>query len=260
MELVYVKLGGSLLTDKARPVSLNYSALESAACIIKKSIEAGVKLVLGNGGGSFAHHVVLKHRDKDFRDLLVLCQRSTRLLNRIVVDYLVENGIRATSVQTSSVVYYNEIAQELKVFSNSIKKLVENDIVPVVYGECIPKPGGLIIVSTEHVFRLLAREIRPSRIVLLTDVDGVYTCDPKKCSNPVLVRRITRENLNDVLLLLKSSSGGDATGGMYEKVRTASDLAFELGTKVVITSGLNEESALQAILGRDPEKATIITP
>lgn len=259
MSVVYVKLGGSLLTFKSKPVTVNLEALRSVAEVIRDALGRDVKLVVGNGGGSFAHYVVLKYRERDHRDLLVWCNKSTRLLNSIVVDHLLEDGIRATSVQTSSIVYYDD-AGELRANTKVIKNLVENGVVPVVHGECILGPSGVTIVSTERVFELLARDLSPARVVLLTDVSGVYTCDPKKCANASLIRKITKDNLDEVLSLLKSSVEGDATGSMYGKVKMASKLAFELGVKVVITSGFDREVALKAIIGEEPERATIIDP
>lgn len=260
VNVVYVKLGGSLLTVKNRPVAVNFEALSSVTKVLWEAVNSSIKLVVGNGGGSFAHYVVLKHRDRDYRDLLVWCNRSTRLLNGLVVDYLLDAGIRATSVQTSSIVYYDEDAGELRANAKVVKNLVEKGVVPVVYGECILGPDGIVVVSTERVFELLARSLSPTRVVLLTDVSGVYTCDPKKCTEASLVRKITRSNIDEVLSLLKSSEQGDATGGMYGKVKMASRLAFELGVEVVITSGLDKDAALKAIVGDEPERATIIDP
>lgn len=142
----------------------------------------------------------------------------------------------------------------------TVKQFLANDIVPVVYGECIIGAGNVIVVSTERIFELLAREISPRRIVLLTDVNGVYTCDPKKCKDASLIKRITRDTFEEVLLLLKQGAMDDATGSMFGKVQVAGKLAFELGVEVVITSGLNTKSALEAITGGYPEEATLIAP
>lgn len=260
MEVVYVKLGGSFLTLKNRPASVNYDALRATLEIFAEVQKRGVDLLAGNGGGSFAHYVVLKYRERDYRDLLVSCHKATRLLNRLLVDYLVENGIRATSIQTSAILSYDPSSNSFKVYAEPIKVLIENKIIPVVYGECVLRGNSTIAVSTEQVFELLAEVIRPKRIVLLTDVGGVYTCDPKKCTSATLINKITRDNVNEVLSFLRSSGGMDVTGGMYEKVRVVSELAFKLRAEAIITSGFDVESAVAAITGGYPERATLITP
>ena len=259
-EVVFVKLGGSFITYKHRPVTLNYEALEVASKILKQAQESGVKLIVGNGGGSFAHYAVLKYRNKDHRELAVMCHRATRLLNRIVVDYLIESGVKATSLQTSAVIYYNEQLGEFVIFGAPIKALVDSRIIPVLYGECIVTQSGVTVVSTERVFELVSEVLKPRRIVLLTDVSGVYTCNPKNCRDATLIRRITPSNLDEVLSTLKQGAETDATGGIYEKVKLASRLAFSLGIEVIITSGFDIESAVSAILGGTPARATVIAP
>jgi isopentenyl phosphate kinase len=254
---VFVKIGGSFITNKDKPVSLNYRSLQLLYEIVKRVHTSGVRLIMGNGGGSFAHYTVLKHRDKGSIDLLVKCHEATRSLNRIIVDYLVEGGLPVTSIQTSAIIHYMEGA--FRVFYEPVALLVELGVIPILYGECIPSMRAPIVLSTERVFELLAGYLKPERIVLLTDVSGVYTCDPKTCSNPELIHEITPRNLEEVLELLKRHEKSDATGGVYGKVLLMSKLAFELKTNVVITSGFNVDSAVEAIMGGVPRDSTIIT-
>ncbi|MEM0001154.1 MAG: isopentenyl phosphate kinase [Desulfurococcaceae archaeon] len=261
MKYVFVKIGGSFITYKSKPVSLNYSALVALKEIFRKVLDQGdLKIVAGNGGGSFAHYAVMKYNATSSNLLLVKCQEATRLLNRIVVDYLVESGIPATSVQTSVIVQYDENRGEFEVFYKPIETLLEAGIVPVVYGECVLKAGKPVVVSTEKVFELLAKRIKPSRVVLLTDVDGIYTCDPKTCPHAVLIEKITPHNISEVLKMLMQYRNADATGGVFGKVQSMSKLAMELGVEVLITSGFDVDSAVSAILGRYPDRRyTLIT-
>ena len=260
MEYVFIKIGGSFITYKNKPISINYTALYSLGKALNKVLEKNdLRLVLGNGGGSFAHYIVLKYIGSESKPLLVKCHESTRLLNRIIVDYLVENNIYATSMQTSSMIYYNEEKGEFEVFIEPVKKLLEIGIIPVIYGECIPASKGPVIISTEQVFSLLAKYIKPKRIVLLTDVSGIYTCNPKTCKEAKLINHITAENLEEVLEVLKQSKDSDVTGGVYGKVLLMSQLSSSHGLDIIITSGFNVETVTQAILGNRVEKATIIS-
>lgn len=261
MEHVFVKLGGSFITHKDRPVSINYFALKCVREIFR--VVAGrqdVSILAGNGGGSFAHYTVLKHAGACSKVRLVKCQESTRILNRIVVDYLVENGILATSVQTSSIIHYDVRSRKYEVFTRPLETLMSLGVIPVVYGECIPTTGEPIIVSTEKVFELISEHIKPKRIVLLTDVSGVYTCDPKTCRDPVMIDRITPSNVAQVLEVLKQGAFVDATGGMFSKVKFMASLAERLGIQIVITSGFDVDSSINAILGGEPLRGTTIYP
>ncbi|MEM0002159.1 MAG: isopentenyl phosphate kinase [Desulfurococcaceae archaeon] len=259
MKYIYVKAGGSFITVKSKPIKINYEALESLRRIISESKDGEIGLILGNGGGSFAHYTVSKYINTGDETLLVKCHEATRILNRIIVDYLVESNIYATSVQTSAIIQYDHKTGEFAVFYKPVEVLLSKGIIPVVYGECIPTSGKTIVISTEKVFELLAKHIKPHRIILLTDVNGVYTCDPKNCSNATLIDKITPQNINEVLMMLKEHEKSDVTGGIYSKVLSTSRLSFELKTEVFILSGFDVASAVEAIRGGYPRNATLIT-
>lgn len=260
MKTVFLKIGGSFITFKDKPVTLNHTALYSLVDILHRVLRDRISILAGNGGGSFAHYVVGKYMSTYSNLLLVKCHESTRLLNRIIVDYLVENKIPATSIQTSAFVYYDEEREYFEVFYKPIQILLENGVIPVVYGECIATRRGPLVISTEKVFELIAKYVKPERIVLLTDVDGIYTCNPKRCENPVLIERISSSNLDQVLGELKKYEKADITGSVYGKVLSMSNLARSLGIEIVILSGFNVKSVLDAIHGGYPSRATLITP
>jgi len=257
-EAVYVKLGGSFITVKDKPVTLRREALDYVIEIIKR-VYGRVDIILGNGGGSFAHYTVKKYCGENPQLCIARCHQSTRLLNRLLVDYLVAHDIPATSVQTSSIISAD--SNELfKVFPDPLLNLLQIGVIPVVYGECIPYGENHIVVSTERVFELLAKYIRPSRIILLTDVEGVYTCNPSKCSDPELITRINSDNVNKVLEILSEDKARDATGGMYGKVESMVNLSRSLGVKVIVLSGFNTSEVVKAILSGEASRATIIEP
>lgn len=257
LPLVLVKAGGSFLTVKNKPVTIRADAFDSLVAILKGVI-GKVNIILGNGGGSFAHYAVSAYKGRSPAELLTKCHQATRSLNRLVVDYLVQNGLHASSLQTSAILSF--VDGKVEVFDKPIIEMIRVGVIPVVYGECIPYDGGIRIVSTEEALRAIARVLRPSRVVLLTDVDGVYTCDPKSCPDARLLEEINSSNLNEVLEGLKGYAGADQTGGIYGKVRSMAEFSRELGVDVYITSGFDIESSIDAILGRRPRKGTRIAP
>ncbi len=257
MDIVFVKVGGSFITHKDIPVKLNLQALQALVEIMRR-VSDKVRIVLGNGGGSFAHYAVLKYRRESPQVLLVKCHQATRSLNRIIVDYLVENGIPATAVQTSSIICMSK--GDFEVFSKPVELMLGSGIIPVIYGECVLGEDGVHVISTERVFEVLSRYIRPSRIVLLTDVNGIYTCNPRVCRDARLIEKITPENIKSILEVLKSVATSDVTGGIYGKVLSMSTFSFKTGIEVIITSGFDIESAVQAIEGLPPKHGTLILP
>ncbi|MEZ0393474.1 MAG: isopentenyl phosphate kinase [Desulfurococcaceae archaeon] len=253
---IFVKAGGSFITFKELPFSVNYAALESLAKALRSARPGS--LVLGNGGGSFAHTAVRLYEGAGAAELVARCRQATRKLNSILVDYLLERGIRASSVQTSAIVRLGEGGPE--VFAGPLEDLLELGVIPVVYGECVSGPGGRhAVLSTEDVFALLAERVRPEIFVLLTDVDGVYTCDPKRCEEAELVRRLGPKDYERLASGLGTGPGADVTGGMLSKVRKALDLSSRFGVPVIIMSGFDSEG-LAGLLSRGevPGKCTVV--
>lgn len=256
IELVYIKIGGSFITFKEKPFSINYVALENLVKILYRVVDY-TRLVLGNGGGSFAHYVVDRYRDSDPCKLIALCQNATRKLNHFITSYLVEHGLNAVSVQTSSILIKTDSGYAL--FPEPVVEALRLSLIPVVYGECIySREKGYEVVSTERVFEMLSEYIKPKRIVLLTDVDGVYTCDPRRCSEASLIKIINNDNYMDILEKLKEISGRDATGSIYGKILSMTGLSRRLGVKIYIVSGFNVSDVVKAVSGEDIDRGTII--
>ncbi len=255
IEPVFVKLGGSFITYKDKPFSINYRGLENIVEILYR-VNGKVDLLLGNGGGGFAHYTVNKYSGSDTLRLITMCQDSTRMLNHIIVDYLARHGFNIVSIQTSAVIIRDK--EGYSVFIKPIHRSLELGLIPVIYGECIFSSNGYEIISTEKVFEILSEYIQPHHIVLITNVDGIYSCDPVKCSEPVLIRYIDHGNLDEVLDMLMESSSRDATGSIYGKVSSMARLSEKIGVKIHIVSGYNIDDAVKAILGQEFSRGTTI--
>lgn len=251
----YVKIGGSFITYKNKPFSINYNALEKLTNILHRVVDRNI--ILGNGGGSFAHTVVNMYREYDPRTLLIHCQNSTRRLNAFIVNYLVEHGLNVIGLQTSAIIY--EENGEYVVNTKPLEFILGNKAFPIVYGECIFSNTSVYrIVSTEEVFKIISKYFKPSHIVILIDYDGVYTCDPSECSDAELITRIDNNNLDEILNKLSKTISRDATRSIYGKVEETSRLSRELGVRIYIVSGFNINNVVKAILGEEDVYGTII--
>ena len=257
MELVFVKAGGSWITFKDRPFSIDYNALEKLAEILLMSSN-DAKIVLGHGGGSFAHPVVKSRQIYGDRKTLILCHKATKTLNQIIVSKLIDYGIDVLSIQTSSIILWT--GRGYRVFAEPVKEAINKGLIPIVYGDCILDQYGYYrVISTEELFTVLTMELKPKRIVYLERVDGIYTKDPMKYSDAKLIPLINKENYKETLKLLKESYGIDVTGGMRTKIEKALELARDYGINSIIVSGYDVEEAVRAITKGTIKRGTLIT-
>ncbi|MHC1636061.1 MAG: isopentenyl phosphate kinase [Candidatus Methanospirareceae archaeon] len=245
-ELLFIKLGGSLITRKDSPFTINYGEIRRVVKEIKEGMEdkEEVKLLIGHGGGSFPHTIAdLFDTSKGFikensKRGFVLCQNAASSLNRIIVDLMLDYGIPALSIQPSA----SCIATKGEIddfFIKPIMACLEERIIPVVFGDCvIDTVKGCAIISTERILAYLSKHIKPSRVLIFTSVGGVYTSDPHKDKDARFIPEIKVKEFEARALeaKLEGSLVTDVTGGMREKVKELVKIA-KMGVECEILSG-----------------------
>jgi isopentenyl phosphate kinase len=225
MDLIFLKIGGSLIT-KRRPYTLNFKKIrEIAKEIVSLRRKYKFKLLIGNGAGSFAHVSAKKFKTKEgyinekskIGHCIVEDDAST--LNRILVKELIRAGEKAISVQPSAFIFCSK--RKIKsFFLEPIKNYLKNDLVPVVFGDVISDEKlGCTILSTEEIFKFLAKFLKPKKIILMSDVEGVYDFKGK------VIPEINKENFPEIQKFLKGANKIDVTGGMAHKVKEAMEMA-----------------------------------
>lgn len=225
--LIILKLGGSVITrkDSTEP-EVDYENLDRIAGEIAENTSK--HLVIVHGAGSFGHPFAKKYSigsliksEDDFKDKkkgFCLTQSWVKKLNTIVCDKLREKGIFAVSIQPSSFL----ITKNKRICSGDlriIEKYVEMGFVPVIYGDVVLDTDESIktaVLSGDQIIKYLAENLRAERVILGSDVDGIYTKNPKKYQDAQLISVVS--SLED-LELIEGASAVDVTGGMGGKLK-----------------------------------------
>ncbi|PIY80957.1 MAG: hypothetical protein COY80_00095 [Candidatus Pacebacteria bacterium CG_4_10_14_0_8_um_filter_42_14] len=249
--ITLIKIGGSLITDKNKPYTVRKQALATIAAEVKKATESGQRLILGHGAGSFAHipakkyqtHKGLQNEEslKGFAEVAA----AARELNGIVMKALIDAGVLAVSVSPLSMMTADNF--ELgSMWTNSIEKLLELGLLPVVYGDpIVDLVKGSTIFSTERVLGYLALDLRAKgyeieRVIHCGQTNGVYDLEGKT------IPLINSSNFSTYKQAIGGSSGVDVTGGMVHKVEETLSLAQQ-GIPGIIIDGIEHGTLSQAI-------------
>lgn len=244
LKTLFLKLGGSLITDKQIPRTVRHDVLARLAGEIALAYTStpSLRLVLGHGSGSFGHVAARKHQTRQgvtnaagwagFAEVW----REAAELNQIVMRYLHQAGLPAMAFPPSA----GLVSADSQVVSWNIeplKKALTAGLLPVVYGDVVfDQVRGGTIFSTEDVFSHLAGEFAPSWIGLAGLETGVWKDFPS-CSE--LVERITPAIFPEIRAVLGGSAATDVTGGMESKVNEMLNLVTRLpGSQVFIFSGV----------------------
>lgn len=225
-ELVFLKLGGSLLTDKTRPQALRPQVLARLAGEIAAALAArpDLQMLLGHGSGSFGHVAAREHGTRagvrtaaQWRGFAEVSRVASEL-NRLVVDALAAAGAPALRLQPSASALCHD--GELRFLAERpLVAALEKGLLPVVHGDVsFDVVRGGTIISTEEIFAYLAPRLRPARILLVGEVEGVLTADPASGAAGELVETISPTSVAGFARALGGSRGVDVTGGMLAKV------------------------------------------
>ena len=268
-ELVFCKLGGSIITDKQRAATARLDTIARLAREIAAARVArpGLRLLLGHGSGSFGHFAARQYAvheglpaDGDWWGYAETGATAARL-HRIVIDALLEARVPAVGIQPSASARCRGGAL-LSLACAPIAHALERDLVPVVYGDvAFDDTRGCTIISTETEFAYLAAQLTPGRIVLVGEVDGVYDRNPAHDAAGRRISLITPATYPAVESLLGGSHGVDVTGGMLSKVRDMVRLV-ECGhtQRVHMISGQVPEQLQRTLLDEGLPAGTVIAP
>ncbi|MFC1878984.1 isopentenyl phosphate kinase [Chloroflexota bacterium] len=256
--LQFLKLGGSLITNKTRAHTARLDVLARLADEIAaaRGSDPNPQLVLGHGSGSFGHVAARKYGTRQgvrtpqgwvgFAEVW----RDANALHRLVVDALVGAGLPVISCPPSAAV----LAQDGRVAAWELAPLraaLAAGLLPLVHGDVVfDTIRGGTILSTEDLFEHLARQLRPERILLAGIEPGVWA-DYPECTQ--LVETITSENLDHIAPALAGSAATDVTGGMDSKVRQIMALVGEISDlEALIFSGQQPGAVERALGGEQP--------
>jgi isopentenyl phosphate kinase len=222
--MIFLKLGGSLITKKDQPQTPRLEVISRLAHEIADVIHThpGFRLLLGHGSGSFGHLIADQYQthmgassEKDWRGFAQVWTVANQL-NRLVVDALIKEGLPILSMPPSASVI-SERGKIQKMAVEPILNALEVGLIPIVQGDvAFDREQGSSIISTEEVFRYLAPHLKPSLILLAGIERGVLKDYPK---TEEVIPLITEENIHDVVI--SPASGTDVTGGMQDKVHQA---------------------------------------
>jgi len=251
--MIFLKLGGSLITDKQRDQTVLPDVLNRLATEIANALKAkpDMRLLIGHGSGSFGHTEGKKHGTRKgvvtpeqwlgYADVAQVAAK----LNRYVFDALRSANIPAINFQPSaSAICRDEVITSMAV--TPILNALDHGLVPLVMGDvAIDEVRGGTIISTEDVFRFLAPRLKPQEILLAGIERGALT----HYSNGDVIPLINSSNIKDVRPMLHGSLAPDVTGGMEAKVLEMLSLAQTMkGLTIRIFSGV-ESGAVEKFLG-----------
>jgi isopentenyl phosphate kinase len=243
--IALIKLGGSVITFKEKPLAANFEAINN---ILRVLAHLKMPIIVVHGGGSFGHYWSVKynmHTKPDSYDLhgISVVHESMIALDQIIVNCMVKLGMNPYAIMPSIFTLgHKPIAKKIK----ELQTIAENGLIPTTFGDVIHMENTKYsILSGDAIMSILAKVLRPSKVVFTFNVDGIY----KDIKKGEIIKEVNNNNKKSLEF---PKVVADVTGGMRRKVTEALKISGT-GIDVLMVNGLKPERIISAITGSNFE-------
>ena len=133
-------------------------------------------------------------------------------------------------------------------FTNTLNRLLDLVAIPIINVNDTVATSEIVIGDNDTLAAIVAQSVRADRLILLSDIDGLYTADPHNDPNAKLIKVATK--VDDALLALAGSSAGNqGTGGMITKLQAAK-ICLGCGCEMVIANGNRPDNLYDIMDGK----------
>ena len=237
--MILIKLGGSIITNKQKPLTPNISAINKIAIQLKKIREP---IIIVHGGGSFGHYWSIRYDmhtrpAKYSKKGIAVVKNSMIELNKIILDSFLKNKLNPYCLPPTDFMYGDKaITKKVK----EISRIAKDGLVPVSYGDVLwYGKNKFYILSGDKIMGILAKVLKPRLAIFVLNVDGVYS-DMK-------TKKILHEIKGQKTTISKVRM--DVTGGMARKIKEATMISKD-GVNVFLVNGNKPERIVNAIKGK----------
>ena len=141
-----------------------------------------------------------------------------------------------------------EAADRYENFSNTLNRLLELDAIPVINENDTVATEEIVIGDNDTLAAIVAKSINADLLILLSDIDGLYTADPHKCPDAKLLNKVTK--IDEKITALAGGKGTSlGTGGMVTKLNAAK-ICLNSGCDMVIANGNNPLNIYDILEGK----------
>ncbi len=248
LKRVVIKVGTSTLTHPSG--QLNIRHVEELVKVISDIRNSGVEIVLVTSGaiGLGAARLGLKERPKDTPTKQACAAVGQCELMNIYEKQFNEYSIIAAQVLLTKFVLTDERKENV---INSLGKILECGAIPIVNENDVVAIDELELEVGENdsLAAMVAILTKADTLIIMSDIDGLYECDPKINHDAKLISRIT-EISDDLLEIAGGSASGLGTGGMATKLRAAR-LALSENIDMMIINGKRPSNLYDVFDGKE---------
>jgi len=237
--MILIKLGGSIITNKEKPLSARRKPIDN---ILKQVRKIKEPKIIVHGGGSYGHYWSVKYgmhtkpAKYDLKGVSVV-KNSMIELNKIILDAAVKNRLNPYSLPPTDFMNGN---RSIKSKILTINDIAKSGLTPITYGDALwYGQKKSYILSGDVIMTTLAKALKPRLSIFALNVDGVYS----NMKSKKLIYDFRKEKPSI------STNKMDVTGGMTRKITEAAKMSRS-GLKVFFANGNKPQRITDAVSGK----------
>lgn len=244
---VVIKVGTNVLADPTG--HLDRGRIQSLADQLHRIRSAGRKVVLVSSGaiGAGVGKLRLGKRPTDLPHLQACAAVGQSALMQLYQECLTPHAVQTAQILLTASDFDNRL-RYLNV-RNTIRTLFEYDALPIINENDTVSVAEIKFGDNDHLAAMVTNLLRAPLLVLLTNVDGLYSDDPRERADAALVTTVTHIDAS-VTEMAGAGKSNLGTGGMRSKLRAAR-LATAAGEAVVMANG-SHDGILDRIFAGEP--------
>ena len=245
---VVIKIGTNLLSSKD---GIDSDRIRDIARQIAYLREKGVQVLLVSSGAVGLGAKALKHTSPV---VYIAMRQACAAIGQPMLMKAYQEAFSSHDLLCAQVLITRSVLNNRKSYINlrqSVSTLIALGVIPVFNENDTVSTSeiGNVFGDNDRMSALVASKIDADLLILLTDIDGVYTGNPKKDKDAVRLGTI-EELTPEIYSYAKGAGSAFATGGMKTKL-LAADIARKGGCGTVIASGYEKDSVIRILEGEE---------
>ena len=244
---IVIKIGTSTLAHATG--HLNIRRVEQLCKIMSDIKNAGHELILVSSGaiGMGVGKLGLRERPRDIPG-----KQAAAAVGQCELMYIYDklfSKYHHTVAQLLITGADTQNEQRHQNFTNTLNRLLELGALPIINENDTVATEEIVIGDNDTLAAIVAESVNADLLILLSDINGLYTADPHSDPNAVLLHKVTAID-DDIKKLAGVSSTTQGTGGMVTKLRAA-EICLGCGCDMVIAGGHDPENLYAILDGQD---------
>ncbi len=244
---IVIKLGTSTLAHQTG--RLNIRRVEELCKVISDLKNAGNEIIVVSSGaiGMGVGKLSLGEKPTD-----IPTKQAAAAVGQCELMYTYDKLFSEYNHTVAQILLTNEDiadSERCNNFKNTLCRLLELGAIPIINENDTIATDEIVIGDNDTLGAIVSTTIGADLLIILSDIDGLFTADPHKNENAVMLHTV-KEITSEIEAMTGGAGSSLGTGGMVTKIKAAK-IATEGGTDTVIANGKDPKILYGIVAGED---------